>query len=108
MDKFAIVANGNKQFQVTLNQEIFTDKLPVQPEEIYVFRKVLAIHSEGNSILGTPCVEGATVEAKVIKQGKSKKIIVATYKRRKKYRCKKGHRQLYTKLLITNINFPKL
>ncbi|MDV3164970.1 MAG: bL21 family ribosomal protein, partial [Candidatus Phytoplasma australasiaticum] len=41
MDKFAIVANGNKQFQVTLNQEIFTDKLPVQPEEIYVFRKVL-------------------------------------------------------------------
>ncbi|MDV3194070.1 MAG: hypothetical protein Q8835_03425, partial [Sweet potato little leaf phytoplasma] len=41
--------------------EIFTDKLPVQPEEIYVFRKVLAIHSEGNSILGTPCVEGAPV-----------------------------------------------
>ncbi|MGM1458847.1 MAG: 50S ribosomal protein L21, partial [Columbia Basin potato purple top phytoplasma] len=48
---------------------------------------------------------GAKVETKVLKQGKNKKIIVFKYKRRKKYRLKQGHRQLYTKLLITNIIF---
>ncbi|MEC4559272.1 MAG: 50S ribosomal protein L21 ['Conium maculatum' witches'-broom phytoplasma] len=99
---FAIIKTGGKQFRVSPGQEIYVEKLPVNEEENYVFEEVLAIEND-KKILGTPFVEGANVEAKVLKQGKAKKIIVAKYKRRKKYRLKQGHRQLYTKLLITKI-----
>ncbi|XXP77122.1 MAG: 50S ribosomal protein L21 [Lettuce witches'-broom phytoplasma] len=99
---FAIIKTGGKQFRVSPGQEIYVEKLPVNEEENYVFEEVLAIENDKN-ILGTPFVEGAKIEAKVLKQGKAKKIIVVKYKRRKKYRLKQGHRQLYTKLLITKI-----
>ncbi|MGE9276576.1 MULTISPECIES: 50S ribosomal protein L21 [16SrIII (X-disease group)] len=99
---FAIIKTGGKQYRVSPGQEIYVEKLPVNEEENYVFEEVLAIEND-KKILGTPFVEGAKIEAKVLKQGKAKKIIVAKYKRRKKYRLKQGHRQLYTKFLITKI-----
>jgi large subunit ribosomal protein L21 len=101
---FAIIKTGGKQFKVSLGKEIYVEKLPVKEEENYIFEEVLAIEND-SKILGTPFIQGAKVEAKVLKQGKAKKIIVAKYKRRKKYRLKQGHRQLYTKLLITKIIF---
>ncbi|MDO8168143.1 50S ribosomal protein L21 [Candidatus Phytoplasma melaleucae] len=99
---FAIIKTGSKQLKVSLGQEIFVEKLPVNEKDCYVFHQVLAIKDKSN-ILGSPFVSGAKVEAQVVKQGKFKKIIVATYKRRKKNRSKNGHRQFYTKLVITKI-----
>ncbi|MFR0367781.1 50S ribosomal protein L21 [Candidatus Phytoplasma palmae] len=102
---FAIVQNGSKQFKVFCGQEIFVDRLPVNVEDNYIFENILSIEDEENkkTILGKPFVDGAKVECKVIKHGKSSKIIVFKYKKKKKYRLKKGHRQLYTKILITKI-----
>lgn len=104
---FAIVKCGSKQFKVCQGQEIFVEKLPLEADQNHIFDQVLAIENkkENKSILGTPFINGAKVETKVLKQGKKKKIIVFKYKKRKKYRLKQGHRQLYTKLLITNIIF---
>ncbi|AGL90315.1 50S ribosomal protein L21 [Candidatus Phytoplasma australiense] len=99
---FAIIRTGGKQLRVSEGQEIFVEKLPINPEQNYEFKEVLAVYGE-KSILGQPYVEGAKVQAQVIKNDRAKKIIVFKYKRRKKYRCKQGHRQAYTKLLITKI-----
>ncbi|MDV3167194.1 MAG: 50S ribosomal protein L21 [Vigna little leaf phytoplasma] len=103
---FAIVKTGGKQIKMILGQEVFIEKIPAQEEENYFFEKILAIKNNTENpeiILGKPFIEGAKVEAKVLKQGKFKKILVAKYKKRKKYRLKKGHRQLYTKILIQKI-----
>ncbi|KXT29271.1 ribosomal protein L21 [Candidatus Phytoplasma oryzae] len=103
---FAIIQSGSKQYKVYPGQEIFVERLPLKEEENYVFDKVLAFEDDQKkNILGTPFLKNIKIEAKVIKQGKAKKIIVAKYKKRKKYRVKKGHRQLYTKLLIIKIIF---
>jgi large subunit ribosomal protein L21 len=64
----------------------------------------LAVSKDGKLTVGGPTVDGAKVEAKVVEQGKSKKIIVFKYKPKKDYRKKQGHRQLYTKLIVEKIN----
>ncbi|WAN63418.1 LSU ribosomal protein L21p [Candidatus Phytoplasma rubi] len=104
---FAIVKIGNKQLKIYEGQEVFVEKLSLEVDQKHVFDQVLAIedNEKTKSVLGTPFVNGAKIEAKVIKQGKAKKIIVFKYKKKKKYRLKQGHRQLYTKLLITKIIF---
>jgi large subunit ribosomal protein L21 len=103
---FAIIKSGSKQFKVSPGQEIFVEKLPLNEKDIYVFDKVLAIEKDDKtSILGTPFLKDVKIKAQIIKQGKAKKIIVAKFKKRKKFRLKKGHRQLYTKLLINEIVF---
>ncbi|QTX03182.1 50S ribosomal protein L21 [Candidatus Phytoplasma luffae] len=104
----AIIKSGSKQFKVCEGQEIFVEKLNLEVNQTHVFDQVLAIEDENKkqeTILGTPFIDNARIEAKVVKQGKNKKIIVFKYKKRKKYRLKQGHRQLYTKLLITKIIF---
>lgn len=100
---FAIIKTGGKQFRVSEGQEIYVEKLNVEPETTYQFQEVLAVGGS-NPVLGTPFVKDAKVTAQVIKHNRAKKIIVFKYKKRKKYRCKQGHRQSYTKLLITKIN----
>ncbi|MBS2126450.1 50S ribosomal protein L21 ['Fragaria x ananassa' phyllody phytoplasma] len=102
---FAIIKTGGKQLHVYEGQEIFVEKLTVQPQQNYEFQEVLAIgNKEGKDmILGQPYVANAKVQAEVIKNDRAKKIIVFKYKKRKKYRSKQGHRQAYTKLLITKI-----
>ncbi|MGI3136422.1 MAG: 50S ribosomal protein L21 [Candidatus Phytoplasma vitis] len=104
---FAIVKVGNKQLKICEGQEVFVEKLSLEVDQKHVFDQVLAIedNEKNKSVLGTPFVNGAKIEAQVIKQGKAKKIIVFKYKKKKKYRLKQGHRQLYTKLLITKIIF---
>ncbi|KND62539.1 50S ribosomal protein L21 [Candidatus Phytoplasma phoenicium] len=102
---FAIIKTGGKQLKVSPGQEVFIEKILVKENEYYVFDQVLVIENEQDqrTILGNPFVQGAKIEAQVVKQGKAKKILVAKYKKRKKYRLKRGHRQLYTKVLITKI-----
>ena len=99
---YAVIKTGGKQFRVEAGTEIFVEKLDVEAGDTYTFDEVLMIGGE-KTIIGTPVVPGAKVLAKVIKQGRGKKIIVFKYKVRKKYRKKQGHRQSYTKLVIEQI-----
>ncbi len=100
---YAIIQTGGKQYKVCEGDVIFVEKLAAEVDETYTFDTVLAVG--GDEIkLGSPLVEGASVEAKVLRQAKSKKVIVFKYKPKKTYRKKQGHRQPYTKLQIEKIN----
>lgn len=100
---YAVIETGGKQIKVETGDAIYVEKLDVQEGETYTFDKVLFVGGEATKV-GVPYVEGATVTAKVEKQGKSKKIIVYKYKPKKHYHKKQGHRQPYTKLIVEAIN----
>ena len=99
---FAIFVTGGKQYKVAEGDVIFVEKLGVAEGEKVVFDKVLCVSGENLSV-GTPYVEGATVVATVVKNGKSKKIDVIKYKSKKNEKKKIGHRQDYTKIQIEKI-----
>ena len=100
---YAVVETGGKQYKVSEGDIIYVEKLAAEENAKVILDKVLAIVTEKGIKVGSPYVKGATVEAKVIKNGKGKKITVFTYKKRKNLQRKLGHRQPYTKLEITNI-----
>lgn len=101
---YAIIVTGGKQYKVTNGDVVFVEKLDAEENAEITFDKVLAVGSDDGIKAGAPYVEGATVSAKVIKNGKGKKITVFTYKSKKNEKRKKGHRQPYTKVEITAIN----
>ncbi len=100
---YAIIVTGGKQVKVKVGQTIYVEKLEVEAGQSYTFDQVLLIGGEKSKV-GTPFVKGASVVAKVEKQGRGKKIIVFKYRPKKDYRKKNGHRQPYTKLTIESIN----
>ena len=100
----AIIETGGKQYKVAEGDTLFIEKLPVEAGEAVTFDKVLAVIDGDNVTVGTPVVEGAKVDAYVVKNGKGKKIIVFKYKPKKGYRRKQGHRQPYTKVTIGKIS----
>ena len=102
--KHAVIVTGGKQYRVAVEDTIYVEKLPVEAGETVTIDQVLAIVDEESSVFGTPVIEGATVTAKVEKNGKQKKIRVYKMKPKKNYRRTQGHRQPYTKLTITAIN----
>ena len=102
---YAIIETGGKQYRVQEGDTIFVEKLAVEAEDKVVFDKVLAVVDEGNCKFGAPTVKGAKVEAKVLKNGKAKKVIVYKMRPKKNYRRKQGHRQPYTKVEISAIKF---
>ncbi len=99
---YAVFETGGKQFRVQKGEEIYVEKLDAEEGKTVTFDKVLLIGGEKTRI-GDPHIKGAAVEAKIVKHGKRKKITVFKIKPKKNYRRKKGHRQPYTKLEITNI-----
>ena len=129
---YAIVKTGGKQYKVaegdvlfveklegnagdvvTLNEVlactkdgelVFVEKLEANEGDVVTLDQVLAVAGENGLTVGAPVVEGATVTAKVVAQGKAKKVIVYKYKAKKDYRRKQGHRQPYTKIVIEKIN----
>lgn len=100
---YAIIKTGGKQIKVEVGQSIFVEKLDVEAGEKVTFDQVILVGGETTKV-GTPLVEGATVEATVEKQGRAKKVVTFKYKRRKDTHRKQGHRQPYTKLTIDAIN----
>jgi large subunit ribosomal protein L21 len=100
---YAIIETGGKQLKVEEGQAIYIEKLDVEAGETITFDKVLFVGGETVKV-GSPVVSGATVTAKVEKQGRAKKIIVFKYKAKKNNRKKQGHRQPYTKVIIEKIN----
>ena len=101
---YAVIVTGGKQYKVSEGDTLFVEKLDVAEGESVTFDQVLATGDGENVNIGAPTVEGATVEAKVVKNGKAKKIYVFKMKRKKNERTKKGHRQPFTKVEITKIN----
>ena len=100
---YAIIETGGKQVKVEVGSKIYVEKLDAEVGSEVTFDKVLLVGGESTKV-GSPLVEGATVVAKVEKQGKEKKVIVFKYKSKANYRRKTGHRQPYTCLTITAIN----
>ncbi|MEK3954116.1 MAG: 50S ribosomal protein L21 [Psychrobacillus psychrotolerans] len=100
---YAIIETGGKQIKVEQGQEIYIEKLDANADEVVTFEKVLFVGGEDVKV-GAPFVEGATVTAKVVKNGKAKKITVFKYKAKKNYHKKQGHRQPYTKLVVESIS----
>jgi large subunit ribosomal protein L21 len=100
---YAVIKTGGKQLRVEEGQTIFVEKLDAVEGDVVVFDEVLLIGGEETKV-GAPLINGATVTAKVEKQGKGKKIIVFKYKPKKNYRKKQGHRQPYTRLVVEKIN----
>ena len=99
----AVIVTGGKQYTVSEGDILYIEKLDVEAEATVKFDQVLAVLDGENSKIGAPVVEGASVEAKVIKNGKGKKIDVLRYKAKKNEKKKIGHRQPYTKVEITKI-----
>ena len=102
--KHAIIETGGKQYRVAEGDVVFIEKLNVEAGETVTFDKVLAVINDETSVFGAPVVEGATVSASVVKNGKAKKVRVYKMKPKKGYRNTKGHRQPYTQVQISAIN----
>ena len=100
---FAVIETGGKQYKVQEGDILFIEKIDAEAESTVKFDKVLAISDDAGFKVGAPLIDGASVDAKVIKQGKGKKIYVLKYKPKKNEKKKIGHRQDYTKVRITKI-----
>lgn len=101
---YAVIRTGGKQYRVSEGDTIDVELLPVEKDMDVEFTDVLLVGDENVTRIGNPVVAGAKVTGKVVENGKAPKIVVFKIKRRKKERTKKGHRQLYTRLLISGIN----
>ena len=96
----AIIETGGKQYKVAEGDTLFIEKLSAEAGEAVVFDKVLAVLDGDKATFGAPVVEGAKVNASVVKNGKGKKIMIFKYNPKKGYRRRQGHRQPYTKVTI--------
>ncbi|MFP4532323.1 MAG: 50S ribosomal protein L21 [Desulfobacterales bacterium] len=101
---YAVIATGGKQYRVKEGDVVRIEKMPGNVGESLAFDKVLLL-SDGNELnIGEPTVPNASVNARIVEQGKGKKVLVFKYKRRKRYRRKQGHRQPFTAVQIDSIS----
>ncbi len=100
---YAIIATGGKQYKVEEGDVIKVEKLGVEAGQTVTFDQVLVV-SDKETKVGTPIVDGASVSATVVAEGKGKKVIVYRYKRKTGYHKKNGHRQPFTQVKIDKIN----
>lgn len=96
----AIITTGGKQYHITENSEIYIEKIEGEAGDSVEFDQVLLVGDK----VGKPLVDGAKVTGEIVKQGKSKKIVIYKYRPKKDSSTKQGHRQRYTKVKITAIN----
>jgi len=100
---YAVVKTGGKQFRVTPGDTIQVEKIDGTPGDNLVLSDVLLVSDDTGITLGQPTVDGVSVKAEILGQGRHRKVTVFKYKRRKRYRRKQGHRQAFTTLKITDI-----
>ncbi|SFK23525.1 large subunit ribosomal protein L21 [Marinilactibacillus piezotolerans] len=99
---YAIIKTGGKQIKVEEGKAVYVEKLIGEAGDSITFEEVLFVGGD-NAVVGTPTVEGASVEATIEKQGRAKKVVTYKYRRRKDSHSKQGHRQPYTKVMINSI-----
>lgn len=100
---YAIIATGGKQYKVAEGDVIKVEKLGAAAGETVTFDQVLVVNN-GSMVVGNPTVNGASVSASVVEEGKNRKVIVYRYKSKTGFHKKNGHRQAYTKVKIEKIN----
>ena len=101
---YAIIETGGKQYKVEAGDVIYIEKLGAEEASEYTFDKVIAVGTDDGITVGAPYVAGASVSAKVVKNGKAKKTTVMTYRPKKNSKRKMCRRQPYTKVEISAIN----
>ncbi len=99
----AVIKTGGKQYSVSVGDKLTVESLPVEAGAPVEFSTVLLVKAGDKVTVGTPTVEGATVRATVIENGRGPKVRIVKFKRRKHYRKQQGHRQNYTKVEINEI-----
>ena len=102
--QLAIIKTGGKQYVVSPGQKLKVDKINSEEGVSFGFDKVLLTAEGDNVQIGSPFVSGAKVEAKVLRQARDKKIIIAKYHNKTRYRKRRGHRQMFTEVEITKIS----
>ncbi|MCL4503861.1 MAG: 50S ribosomal protein L21 [Deltaproteobacteria bacterium] len=101
---YAIIQTGGKQYRVAPGDVLRVERLPGERGDAVQLDQVLLVTDDGGEIrVGTPLVENASVKGEIVRQGKAKKILVFKKKRRKNYRRRQGHRQLFTAVQIKEI-----
>lgn len=100
---YAIVETGGKQYKIQPGEVLRVEKLPGNVGDAVAFDKVLMLGTDDDVRVGTPMVGGARVTGRIVDQDKGRKVVIFKFKRRKGYRLKKGHRQLFTAVRIDAI-----
>ncbi len=100
---YAVIKTGGKQYKVAAGEKMKVEQIAAEVGQEIVIDQVLAVGSGAELKVGTPLVEGATVTATVVAQGKHDKIRIFKMRRRKHYQKRQGHRQTYTELQIASI-----
>ena len=100
---YAVVATGGKQYKIKEGETLRIEKVDGNVGDAFTFDQVLLVADGESLAVGQPMIEGASVGAHIVEQGKEKKILVFKYKRRKRYRRKQGHRQPFTSVKIDKI-----
>ena len=105
--KFAVIKTGGKQYRVAPGDILTIEKLPELAGEKVVFKDVFLLDDGEKTNVGAPTISGATVTGEVLSTGKGKKVVIVKYKPKVRYRVKRGHRQISTKVKIATIDSPK-
>ena len=100
---YAVIETGGQQFKVKVGDTLKIEKIEGDVGQTVNFDKILLVQSDDAVKIGSPYVEGASVQSQILAQQRHRKVIVYKYKRRKGYDKKRGHRQYFTKVRITNI-----
>lgn len=100
---YAIIRTGGKQYQVSAGSLVRVEKISGKVGDTVELKDVLAVFTGDTAKIGRPTVDGAVVSARIVEQDKAKKVLVFKKKRRKGYRVKRGHRQMFTALEISDI-----
>ena len=100
---YAIVEMAGQQFKVAKDQKVFVHRLDSNEGDTVIFDNVLLIDDNGAITIGAPAIDGASVQAKVLRHLKGDKVIIFKKKRRKGYKVKNGHRQSFTEILVEEI-----
>ncbi|MEB3005530.1 50S ribosomal protein L21 [Capnocytophaga sp. G2] len=100
---YAIVEMAGQQFKVSKDQKVFVHRLENAEGSEVIFDRVLLLDQDGTITIGAPAIDGASVQAKVLRHVKGDKVIVFKKKRRKGYKVKNGHRQSFTEIMIEEI-----
>jgi large subunit ribosomal protein L21 len=100
---YAVIKTGGKQYRVEQGATLAVERLDGEPGASVKFEEVLLVGSESETRLGRPTVDGASVSATIVEQGRARKVVIFKFRRRKNYKRKKGHRQHFTRVRIDAI-----
>ncbi len=100
---FSVIETGGKQYKVSVGDTIKVEKLEGEDGAKISFDNVLLVSSDKNTKIGEPYLDGVKVSGEILKQGRGKKVISLRYKPKKRVRVKRGHKQYFTEVKITDI-----